>query len=287
MFFALKYIHVIKLLGKAWAYLYPERSSWFKGMGLLGALLGKLERMLKEMLYRFVSLSGQEKLHILELMLVTYIFNVSYGGTYCFNDCMKKMNNVLCHVERLQKQGSLQISDFVIELQNTISSEISNTNDGPVLKFLQLKDLLDHFSLKCFELTGELNYMDAELDVCNNDFQNPLPFISGLPVGIPVDITLYNISAETRLWLAIALSENYTQFVFLDLDEFGGPDDIRKFTFVSPFYRTPKVKHFSLKVSVVMECLFEDKKSEHRNGPKHELIPLCKGKEVHLFTAVK
>ncbi|KAI3472839.1 hypothetical protein Pfo_029968 [Paulownia fortunei] len=284
--FALKYLHVIKLLGKAWSCYFSLRNLQFKGMGVLDALLGKTERRLKEMLYRFAGLSRGEKLHILELMLLTYTLRLSYGGTCCFEDYMNKVNSVLCRVEYLDKEGSIELSHFVIELQN-ISCEIGNSEDGPIHKLNLLQKSLNLFSLKHIVLSGELKYLDAELEVCDNDLQNPLPFISGLPVGVPFDITLYNISSETRLWLAITLGEKSTQFVFLDLHEFGGCNAIRKFTFIAPFFRTPKVKHFLLKVSIAMECLSEDEQFKQCNGPKHELIHLCKGKEVHLSMAVK
>ncbi|KAK6164797.1 hypothetical protein DH2020_001661 [Rehmannia glutinosa] len=284
LFFALTYLHVIKLLGKAWA--CTQRNLQFKGMGFLDALLSKMERRLKEMLYRFAGLSREGKLHILELMLVTYTMSLSYSGACYFEDNTKKLNFVLSRVEYLQKEGSIELSKFVIELQN-ISRENGDSEDGFVHKLDLLQKSLHLFSLKYIPLSGELKYLNAELDVCDNDFQNPFPFISGLPVGLPLEITLYNISSETRLWLAISLGEKSTQFVFLDLHEFGGCDAIRKFSFVAPFFRTPKVKHFLLKVSIAMECLSEDQHFKHCHGPKHELIYLCKGKEVHLSMAVK
>ncbi|PIM99771.1 hypothetical protein CDL12_27734 [Handroanthus impetiginosus] len=284
--FALKYLHVIKLIGKAWACYSSLKNLQFKGMGGLEALLIKTERRLKEMLYRFAGLSREENLHILELMLVTYTLKFSYGGTCCLEYYMNRLNFVLSRVEYLRKEGSLELSDFVIELQN-ISCEIGNSEDGSINKLCLLQKCLNLFSLKHFVLSRELKYLDAEVDVCGNDFQNPLPFISGLPVGIPVDITLYNISSEIRLWLEITLGESLTQFVFLDLHEFGGLNEMRKFTFVAPFYKTPNVKYFSLKVSIAMECMSESHHFKHRNGPKYELVHLCKGREVHLSMAVK
>lgn len=284
--FALKYLHIIKLLGKAWACSFSQKNLRLKEMGVLEALLGKMERKLKEMLYRYAGLSRVEKLHILELMLVNYTLRLSCGGICCFEDYMNKLNFVLCRVEYLHKEGSIELSHFVIELQN-ISCEIGNSEDGVMHKLDLLQNSLNLFSLKHIVLSGELKYLDAEVDVCDNDFQNPLPFIPGLPVGMPFEITLHNISSETRLWLAITLGEKSTQFVFLDLHEFGGCNEIRNFKFVAPFFRTPKVKHFLLKASIALECLSEDQHFKHCNWPRHELIHLCKGKEVHLSMAVR
>ncbi|XP_051130333.1 protein SIEL [Andrographis paniculata] len=283
MTFVLKYLHVIKLLAKIWC----ETSLHFREMRVYDALFGKMEKRLKEILYRFVGLGGQEKLHILELMLVTYTLKAYCGGICCFDDCMKKLNRVLFHVECLQKEGSVELSDFVIELQKVVSGEVDNFKDGNTHRLSLLKKSLSLFTLKHMVLAKELKYLDVKLDISDNDFQNPYPFIPGMPVGIPLDITLSNISNGSRFWLVINLGEKCTQFVFMDLDEFEGCNKLRKLTLVAPFYRTPKVKHFSLKVSVAMECLFEDHYSGHSNKPKHELIHLCKGKEVHLSMTVK
>ncbi|KAH6777922.1 hypothetical protein C2S51_009234 [Perilla frutescens var. frutescens] len=282
--FALKYIHTIKLLGNAWECSVAERNLQSKGMGALENLLGKMESRLKEMLHRYAGLSREEKLHILELILVTYTLRLSYGET-CFEDYTNKLNFVLRSVGYLQKEGSLEISGFVTELQN-LSCEIDQSEDKATDKFDLLQNSLKLFSLKCMVLSGELKYLDAEVDACDNDFQNPLPFIRGLPIGIPFEITLYNIPSETKLWLAISLGEKSTQFVFLDLNEFGGSDELRKFRYVAPFFRTPRVKHFPVKASIAMESSSEDQDLKHCNGSKHELVYFSEGKEVYLTMAV-
>lgn len=280
LFFALKYLHAIKLLGKAWA-CTSQRKVYFKDMGVLEILLVKMERRLKEMLHRYIGLSSEGELHILELLLVTYILKLSCGEIFCLQDYMNKLKFVLGRVEYLSKEGSIELSQFVTEVQN-FSCGIGTSEDGVIQKLDILQNSLKLFSLRRIMLTGDLKYFDAEVEVFNNDFQNPLPFISGLPVGIPLNITLHNISSETRLWLAINLGEKSTQFVFLDLHEFGGCCETRKFKFVAPFTRTPKVKHLLLKISIAMECLSEDQHLISCKGPKHELIHLSEVKEVHL-----
>ncbi|KAL6534441.1 hypothetical protein OROHE_013366 [Orobanche hederae] len=282
--FAMKYLRVIKLLGEAWACCFSQRNLQFKGMGFLETLLGTMERRLKEMLYRFPGLSREGKLHILELLLVSYVLRLSCRGPYFFEICMKKVNFVLRRVENLRAEGSIELSKFITDLQNK-TCEISNSEDGLIDTLDLFQKSLHLFSLKRILLSEELEYIEAEVDVRDNDWENPFPFVSGLPVGLPLDITLSHVSSETRLWVAISLGEKSTQFVFLDLHEFGGYDALRKFTFVATFYRTPKVKHLLLKVSVAMECLSEDQNFEQSNGRKHELIYLSKGKEVHLSMA--
>ncbi|KAL1545447.1 protein SIEL-like isoform X1 [Salvia divinorum] len=261
--FAMNYIHTIKLLGNAWAYSLSKTNLQLKGMGALENLLGKMERRLTEMLYR-----------------------LACGDTCYFEEYMRKLDFVLHSIEYLHKEGSVEISRFVTELQNA-SREIGNSEDKAVDMPDLLLNSLSLFSLQHIMLSGELKHLDAEVDVCGNDFRKPLPFIPGLPVGIPFEITLHNISSEIKLWLAISVGERSTQFVFLDLNEFGGSDERRKFNFVAPFFRTPIVKHLVLKVSIVMESLSEDRNLKRCNRPKHELIYLSGGREVHLSMVVR
>lgn len=286
--FASKYVHIIKLLGNAWAYSFSKGSIQLKGMGTLENLLCKMETRLTEMLYRYAGQSADEKLHIQELMLLTYAMRLSYGDTCCLEDYTNKVNLVLRRVEYLRKECSVEISHFVTEIQN-MSHATGNSEDKTLDMLDLLRNSLNLFSLKHIVLSGDLKYVDAEVDVYDNDFEKPLPFIPGLPAGIPLEIKLYNISSDAKLWLAISVGEkSTTQFVFLDLNEFGESEETMKFKYVAPFFRTPRVKHLILKVSVVMECLSEDEdsKSKQRNGPKNELVYLSRAREVHLSMVV-
>ncbi|BAU00291.1 hypothetical protein VIGAN_10187200 [Vigna angularis var. angularis] len=113
--------------------------------------------------------------------------------------------------------------------------------------------------------------------------EHPLPFVSGLPVGVPCEITLHNISSESKLWLRMTLDDGFVQHIFLDLDCFEGSEVVRKFAFVAPFYRTPEAYYLTLKVCIGAECLFENVGPVQRfGGPKRELVLLCKEKQVYL-----
>lgn len=130
-------------------------------------------------------------------------------------------------------------------------------------------------------LHGRLKHVHAELGVPHNSSEDPVIFVSGLPVSIPFEITLYNISSANRLWLRMNMSDESTQFVFLDPNLLGGCKDAEKFTFIAPFYRTPKAASFSLKFCIGIECLFEDIHSVKGNGGPSGLAYLCNEKEVY------
>ncbi|CAL5335222.1 unnamed protein product [Camellia sinensis] len=285
--FMLQYLRVVKLMAKIWLRFISPRKVCLYGMGEVGLLLGKLDTTLREMRYRFIGLSKEEELHVLELILLNFILRLSSVEVYYDFTTLKNLHSTLSRVEFLHEELSIQPSNFVTELKKSLH-EIGFSTDGPFYTPFLIQKLVEFFSLKQFVFCGKLKHIIAELDVHDNDFENPFHFISGLPVGIPLEITLYNISRENRLWLQLAVDETLTEFVFLDLERFGGSNQIRKFTFVAPFYKTPKANSFSMRVYIGMECLSEDVYSfKRRGGPKRELVFLCKEKEVFLSMGVK
>lgn len=268
--FSLQYIRIMKLLAKVFL---AERGYRSRQMGELHLVLRKLDRCLREMRYRFTGLSIEDKIQILELILVTCMLRLSNIEICCHHSTLKNMYTIISCI----KEAIMEPSKFVTEVEKLLANIGTTSIDGPCCK-----KLLEFFSLKQFMLHGGLKHIKADLEVTNPE--NPVPFISGLPVGIILDISLYNVSSENRLWLTMTMDDESNQFVFLNLDQFGGCDEMWKFRYVVPFYRTPKVGCFRLRVSIGMECLFEDVRIVRGGcgGPRRELIYICKDVEVYL-----
>ncbi|XP_038702284.1 protein SIEL isoform X2 [Tripterygium wilfordii] len=284
--FTLQYLRMVKLLAKIWEHFLPAMRLSSTGIGELELLFGKLDSFLRGMRCRFIGLSNKEVLHFLEVIVVTYVLRLSKVEICCCLTTRKKLSATISLIESLLKEGSIEPSDFIVEVTNSLhelSTSTSGTSCGPFL----FNKLIDLFYLKQLTLSGRLSHVKAELDVPDNCSQKPLSFIPGLPVSIPLDITLCNILSESRLWLKI-WSQESIQFVFLDFDILGGGDEMKKFTFVAPFYPTPKAVCFALMVCVGMECLDEDLQLvKCRGGPKHALTYLCPEKEVYLSMVSK
>ncbi|XP_057953512.1 protein SIEL [Malania oleifera] len=279
--FTSKYLRVVKLLGSVWQLFLPPTKILSCRMGHLDLLLGKLDRSLTEMRNRFIGLSKEEELHVLELILIACILRLSKAGICCQYTTLK-MYSTISHVKFLCKEGSIQPSDFVIEVEKLLSEVGVSTDEVSESPFL-FKRLLDFFSLKRFVFGGSLKHIKAELDVPGYDSVNPLPFISGLPVGIPFEITLYNVLSKSILWLKMTLDKELTQFVFLDHVQYGDSSEVRKFKFVAPFYRTPRAISFKMRVFIGVECVSEEVCFVKRcGGPKHQLACISHEKEVYL-----
>ncbi|XP_061362118.1 protein SIEL isoform X2 [Gastrolobium bilobum] len=282
MAFTLLYLRIIKLLAKVWEHLLPAKSLCSRGMGELESNLGKLDRRVKELMSRFIGFSAEEELNVLELILVTCALRLCKVEFCSLNPTFKRLTAIYLHVESLLKERSALPSNFVVELGKLIHLSSTYIKEASCSPF-PFDKCLKLFSLKQFVFRATIRHLKAELSILSNDSEHPLPFVSGLPVGIPCEITLHNISSENRLWLIMNMDDGLIQYVFLDLDSFEGSGEVRNFAFVAPFYRTPKDNSLTLKVCIGLECLFENVSPVQRfGGPKHELVLLCKEKQVYL-----
>ncbi|GAV76894.1 Cnd1 domain-containing protein, partial [Cephalotus follicularis] len=280
--FVLQYLRVMKLLAKVWVHFVPNVKYWFYEVGELEFLSGKLEKRLREMRCRFLGLSTEENLHVLELILMTCLLKLSRVENCCYLTTMKNLSATVSLVKSLCEGGSVEPSNFVIEVSKTLN-EIGTCTGGTYCRPFFFKMLIDFFSPGQFVLCRRLRHVKAELEAPGNSSENPLSFIPGLPVAIQLNITLHNISSENRLWLRITVGKESTQFVFLDLKVVGGCSEVRTFTFNAPFYKTPKAVSFTLRVCIGMECLFEDiQLVKGCGGPKHVLVYLCQEKDIYL-----
>ncbi|XP_010248865.1 PREDICTED: protein SIEL isoform X2 [Nelumbo nucifera] len=254
--FTSQYLQVIQLLAKIWEHFLPKKMFQFYGVGRLDLLLEKLESGLSGLRHKFSGLSIEEEFHVLELILLTCVLRLCKVEICCHLITLNRLYTTMSSIELLCGKGTLEPSNFVKELQKLLL-QLGPLGDGASYDPLSFKRLLEFFSLKQVVYNGRFKHMKAELDIPSNDSENPLHFVSGLPVGIPFQISLYNISLEDKLWIMMAV-ENSIQYAFLDLEQFGGCDEVRTVTLSVPFYRTPNVVSFSLRATVGREYTSHD-----------------------------
>lgn len=210
-----QYLHVIKLLVKIWGHVVWKVQSC--EIGELEILLGKLERRLREMRCRFIGFSKEEEAHVLELTLLSCVLRLSKVEICCYLTTLKKLTTTVSCIEFLHKEGSIELSNFVMEVKKTLH-EIGTSIGGVSCRSFMFKKLINHYSAKQFSFS-KVTHLYAALSVPGNDFENPLPFISGLPVAIPLEITLHNVPRETRLWVRMAMSEDLVQFFLFRFED--------------------------------------------------------------------
>ncbi|XP_022982770.1 protein SIEL [Cucurbita maxima] len=278
--FTLQYLKIMKLVAKVWNLMSSKHSC---RIGEWESLLGKLEKGLKGLRSRFIGFSKEEERHILELMLVTSALRLANGEICCHLTIMRKLSMIASNIEHLLKEECIEPSTFVCEVQRSLSKLGAITPKASCYS-LDFRKLLKTFTLNHLEISKKLKHVKAELVIPDNDYEKPLYFVPGLPVGILCQIILHNVSSERKLWFRITMDNTTSQFIFLDfLPLGGGCDEVREFTYTVPFYRTPKASSFIARICIGLECWFEsDEVNERRGGPKRDLAYICKEKEVYL-----
>lgn len=280
--FTLQYMRTLKFLASVWSYFHSTIGQCCRVVSQLDILLVKLERTLRDMKCKFTGLSKEDELYLLELTSVSLTLNLSKlmtGRGYIVN--LKRLAAVLLQVECLQQEHGVEPSSFVCELKKSMP-DIHSAAGGMFSLPHFLRKMLDAFSLKQYELSRTLQSLSAEITVPDNDSENPIHFIHGLPVGIQLEITLCNISRENRLWLEMTMGKELKQFIFLDLKLFGGSNDLKKGTYFATYYKTPKAVSFTLRVCIGVECFPEEiYAGMPSGGPKRELTYLSPEREVY------
>ncbi|KAL8140738.1 hypothetical protein V2J09_006759 [Rumex salicifolius] len=277
--FGLHYVTVIELLIKLLDHLmFPLKH--FRGMGSLDLLLNKLGKHIMHLRYRFTGFSKEDELHILEFVLLNHVLRLYRLQTCCKTS--KKLSTTISQVVNLCQSLSVKPSEFVNEIER-LSSENSVMSNGLIQRPLVLKNMLNLFDLKDIALSESIKHIKADLEFPGFDTEHPLPFIPGLPVGVPCEITLNNVSSEHRLWLDMKVDGESSQFLYLDLDQYGGSNEVMKFVYNAPLYRTLNAAAFALTVIIGMECSEDLQLPKGHVGPRSPLIYLCEEKEIELF----
>ncbi|WOL01941.1 protein SIEL isoform X3 [Canna indica] len=251
--FTALYIQVVWLTSEIWDRFEPKKSCII-GMTALDIRLERLDMNLRRLRLSRVGISAKP---ILERLAST--------------------------VPRLEFlcEGPCNLSAFAKEVKHACAEGTSILCNPCVFH-----KLLELFYPKKITYFGTFKQKKAEVQVVGNDSENPLTFVSGLPVGIPFHITLYDILNSDRLWLLMAIGESI-QYVFLDLCHFEGSNAVKKSTFSVPFYGTPKAASFLLKACIVMECPSEyvTKQEKSKGGPIGDFAMICVEKDVHFINA--
>ncbi|KAI3989388.1 hypothetical protein MKX01_016588 [Papaver californicum] len=285
--FASQYIEVVHHVAEMWIHFLPLRKLHYQKPVMLDHLLEKLDNNLRKLRYEFSGLSKEEELCILELILLACVLRLSQMEMCCNGNTLKQVQSTISDIELLCEDLHIELPEFAGELRKTLS-ERGYLDDNALIQHLSFKKLLDLFSLKQMMFDGVLKHIKAELDVPGNDSENPLPFVSGLPAGVTFQMTLFNVSDKDRLWLKMSVQEgDLFQYVFLDLNQIGGYNELNKVTLSLPFYNTPKAASFVLRACVLKECPSEDLGQPARGfgGPKGELTVISNVTKIYLVAA--
>lgn len=270
--FLSEYIQILQLISDIWCKFDLKNSTTHIRNHHI--LLEKLDSSLRKILYSFTGWTREVECHILELNLLSDVLALSLSGIHSYN-YLKNLRAKISHLESISC-----LSDFTKEVKRSIDERRSG--------MVNLHGLLELFEFREMEFVKEMKSIKAELKMAGNDSESPLTFVPGLPVGIRCCVTLHNTSSTDRLWLRMSVGGGLLQYVFLDMCNLEGSEQVRKYTGVIPFYETPKVISFEIRVCVVIECSLENYEinKEREGGPKYDVTELSVESFVY-FSSMK
>lgn len=277
--FLCEYLDAIQFIVEIWQLIQLKNSCAFSPTSL-DILLEKLDTSVRRMKCCYAGLNRELEIQVLELALLANLFRLSKVGI-CSQSVLDKLHWTISCLEDLCADGSCELSVFSKEVKKAFDAKF--IDDTPVVNICTL---LEIFHLKPTTDFGMLNAISAVLQVWDNDSENPLSYVSGLPVGVSFYISLCNISNHHRLWLRMIAGESI-QYTFLELSCFGGNDEVKSCSTVVPFYATPMACSFVLRVCLVMECPFGSTgtRQEGHGGPRDCEVQLCDDLEVYFVSS--
>ncbi|XP_008654333.1 protein SIEL isoform X2 [Zea mays] len=215
--FLSEYLDAILFIVEIWQLIQLDKP-YTCGLTSLDILLERLDMSVRRMKYCYIGLNRVLEVQVLELSLIAHLCRLSKIAV-CSKVVLGKVLWVINRLEDLCADGSCELSDFSGEIKKACdTNRIGDNLIGNINNLFQL------FHLKPTTDFGMLKVISAMLRVCDNDSENPLQYICGLPVGVSFKISLWNISGHHRLWLRMTIGES-VQHTFLEFSRFEGNDE--------------------------------------------------------------
>ncbi|KAF8718692.1 hypothetical protein HU200_024993 [Digitaria exilis] len=262
--FLCEYLDAIRLVVELWQLIQLD-NSYTVGLTAPDILLEKLNISVRRMECCYAGLNRGLEVQVMELSLLANLLGLSNIGA-CSKAVLSKLVWVINRLEGLCADGSCELSDFSREIKKTFEADhIGNALIRNIHTSVEL------FRLKPTTDFGALKAISAVFQVCDNNSENPLSYICGLPVGVSFNISLWNISSNNRLWLHMSIGES-VQHTFLEFSSFEGDGEVKSGSMVVPLNTTPMAHSFVLRVCLIMECYGGISSNQERHGGPSDCV---------------
>ncbi|CAN6320448.1 unnamed protein product, partial [Urochloa humidicola] len=244
--FLCEYLVAIRLIVEIWQLIQLD-NSYALGLTSHDIVLEKLDISVRRMECCYTGLTRELEVQVLEFSLLANLLGLSKIGP-CSKVVLGKLHWLINRLEGLRADGSCELSDFSREIKKAFDA---NPNGDTLISNIHTS--FELFRLKPTTDFGMLKVTSAVLQVCDNNSENPLSYICGLPVGVSFNTSLWNISSHHRLWLRMSTGES-VQHTFLEFSSFEGSEEVKTGSMAVALDSTPMALSFILKVCLLMEC---------------------------------
>ncbi|CAM6096233.1 unnamed protein product [Calypogeia fissa] len=268
-----------------------ESHALVKMSGLPQDLLNKLNSLLKHILHRFLGFSYEQLLQILELHAIMYIWTLELhpidqvlkDGIGCTP--ILELESTVATAEKLTRTRELPPSLLLKSVREQLLNHEGKTNLNLCKTARQLA--LSYWpSLISFD--SSVTEMWAVMKAPGSDFDQPLGFVPGLPLGIPIDVTVYNVPDMYSLWIEFVQEASAPGYKLLDVEDsdMNLSSNIRQLSTLLQLDEMPSVASSLCRLCIVTEGDDHQRNLEpvgRRKGPQGCIVPICTEMEVHLY----
>lgn len=278
--FALHYIECLILLARGWIHFQQKRIQTVARVLDVCDLCSRLEFVIKCMRHAFVGHSLQEKIRLLEMSMIPAIWRVACIAGTSLESEYRELMSAMALIE-MTMEDNFSCTPFIQGIRENLLPHIAASN--VVDSFKIARQLASSYWPKSMPISDRLAELKAELSVPGNDFEHPLSFVPGVPLGITISVFLNQSAYHKRIWVCMQMGSLFTEYVFLDTEE---REKIQPIVTMLQINSLPSVSKCTLNTILMLECPVEAGKTFGR-GPRGFLLPLSPQKEIHLVSTVE
>ncbi|KAH9561756.1 hypothetical protein CY35_05G039100 [Sphagnum magellanicum] len=247
----------------------------------------KLEQIVRRMDSCFLGLNLEQHIQLLEFRVLVCLLRISFlpvNATPIDADislCITHLSSILFKAQELMEHHNLSLSLFLRTVQGEfLQGDVKSCFAG-VQKTAQ--QLGASYWPTSAVVNSNLTETWAQMMAPGSDFEQPIGFIPGLLLGIPVVIVVHNAPESAHFWVQYKVENLLPSFRYLDLLEATSSGKDLSWTAVLQVDEMPSVVSCALKICVVLEADRQEReKWSHIRGPRGPLIPLCIEGAIHL-----
>lgn len=197
-----------------------------------------------------------------------------------------ELESAVTTAEKITRSHDLPPSPFLKSVQEQLLNDVGKTNLLNIWKTARQLAISYWPSQISFETP--VREMRAVMRAPGSDFDHPLGFIAGLPLAIPIDITVYDVPDIYSLWIQFVQDTSAPGYKLLGVDDSGvrSTSNIFQMSTVLQLDEMPSVASSLCRLCIVIEGDNHQISLEtvgRQTGPQGCIVPICTEMEVHLY----
>ena len=256
------YVECISLILQGWIHFHGKDPT--VAMPSMRQLACRLNFITTYMLHAFFGHTPEQKFSLLEMSILPILWRMTEKVDE--KDCQ----NVASIMMTITKMG-LPYTQFIVEVEETIVKEQTQMDPFKIIR--NARHLAFSFWPTLLSTSSSLRELKVDLSIVCND---PLPFQQGLPLGIPVKLSFWNLKKSDRIWVHVQMSSLWSQYIFLNTESLESVSEM------ATTLHVPGIVYVSSEWTLIVTAILDCSEGTDDCKPRGYVLPLTRGKEIHL-----